>query len=134
MKNNSGDTVGEWYAANITNSQTRNVLGVMTLWDSYQLRAYGRKDVAPLIDNNGRGNAPWGLANVVPDRSPATPGNSTMIAYESSGHSPADTKRRHARGAQDRPVEPGQVSRQPDFPTSRARSATCSARPALMPA
>jgi uncharacterized repeat protein (TIGR01451 family) len=65
MRNNSGDTVGEWFAANITNSTTRGVLGVMTLWDSYQLRAYGRADVSPLLDSNGRGNAPWGLANVV---------------------------------------------------------------------
>jgi uncharacterized repeat protein (TIGR01451 family) len=65
MSNNSGDTVGEYFAANIPNSTTRKVLGVMTLWDSYQLRAYGRSDVSPLLDSNGRGNAPWGLANVV---------------------------------------------------------------------
>lgn len=61
MKNNSGDTVGEWTALNIPNK-----LGVMTLWDSYQLRAFGRSDVAPIIDPaDGRGNAPWGLANAV---------------------------------------------------------------------
>ena len=61
MINNSGDTVGEWFAIGLTNK-----LGVMNLWDSYQLRAYGRKDVAPLIDTaDGRGNAPWGLANAV---------------------------------------------------------------------
>jgi uncharacterized repeat protein (TIGR01451 family) len=61
MKNNHGDIVGEWTAAN-----TANKLGVMTLWDSYQLRAFGRKDVAPIIDAaDGRGNAPWGLANAV---------------------------------------------------------------------
>ncbi|MEI7865564.1 MAG: hypothetical protein WCI38_09350, partial [Chthoniobacterales bacterium] len=33
MVNNSGDTVGEWFALNVTNK-----LGVTTLWDSYQLR------------------------------------------------------------------------------------------------
>jgi uncharacterized repeat protein (TIGR01451 family) len=65
MQNNSGDTVGEWYANNIADAIPRQVLGVMSLWDSYQLRAYGRKDVSPLLDSNGRGNAPWGLANVV---------------------------------------------------------------------
>jgi hypothetical protein len=38
----------------------------MTLWDSYQLRAFGRKDVAPIIDTaDGRGNAPWGMASAV---------------------------------------------------------------------
>jgi len=63
MRNNSGDTVGEWDAANVVDP---TVLGVMTLWDSYQLRAYGRADVAPVIDYvDGRGNTPWGLGNVV---------------------------------------------------------------------
>ncbi|MEY3480609.1 MAG: hypothetical protein RIQ71_1384 [Verrucomicrobiota bacterium] len=61
MINNSGDTVGEWYAVGLTNK-----LGVMTLWDSYQLRAFGRKDIAPIIDTaDGRGNAPWGMASAV---------------------------------------------------------------------
>jgi large repetitive protein len=61
MINNSGDTVGEWFAVGLTNK-----LGVMTLWDSYQLRAFGRKDVAPIIDTpDGRGNAPWGMAGAV---------------------------------------------------------------------
>lgn len=63
MVNNSGDTVGEWDAVNILDPA---VYGVMTLWDSYQLRAYGRKDVAPIIDYvDGRGNTPWGLGNAV---------------------------------------------------------------------
>ncbi|MCU0796842.1 MAG: DNRLRE domain-containing protein [Akkermansiaceae bacterium] len=65
MRNNSGDTVGEWYATNIADAIPRQVLGVMSLWDSQQLRAYGRADVAPLLDSNGRGTAPWGMANVV---------------------------------------------------------------------
>ena len=61
MINNSGDTVGEWFAIGFTNR-----LGVMNMWDSYQLRGFGRKDVAPIIDTaDGRGNAPWGLANAV---------------------------------------------------------------------
>lgn len=61
MTNNSGDTVGEW------NSVTApGKLGVMTLWDSHQLRAFGRKDVSPIIDtSDGRGNAPWGMASAV---------------------------------------------------------------------
>lgn len=60
--NNSGDTVGEWYAVNVDDP---TVLGVMTLWDSYQLRAYGNK-AGPIIDYpDQRGNAPWGLANAV---------------------------------------------------------------------
>lgn len=66
MTNNAGDTVGEQFAANIANAQQRNVLGVMNLWDSYQLSAYGRADVSPIVDGtDGRGNAPWGLANAV---------------------------------------------------------------------
>jgi len=65
MKNNSGDTVGEYWAANITNSEQRQVQGVMTLWDSYQLRAYGDGNNTPLVDSNGRGNAPWGLGSAV---------------------------------------------------------------------
>ena len=63
MVNNSGDTVGEWDAANVAGS---DVLGVMTLWDSDQLRAFGRKDVAAIIDPvDERGNAPWGMASAV---------------------------------------------------------------------
>ncbi|MEI6674443.1 MAG: SdrD B-like domain-containing protein, partial [Verrucomicrobiota bacterium] len=63
MINNSGDTVGEWDAANVAGTTT---LGVINLWDSYQLRAFGRKDVAPIIDAaDGRGNAPWGMACAV---------------------------------------------------------------------
>ncbi len=66
MINNSGDQAGEYYAANVVNAQALGTLGVMTLWDSWQLRAFGRKDVAPIIDYvDGRGNAPWGLANAV---------------------------------------------------------------------
>jgi uncharacterized repeat protein (TIGR01451 family) len=62
MKNNSGDIIGEWFAI----SKVPNKLGVMTLWDSYQERAFGRKDVAPIIDlADGRGNAPWGMASAV---------------------------------------------------------------------
>ncbi len=63
MINNSGDTVGEWYAANVGDT---NILGVMTLWDSYQVRAFGRKDVDAIIDPlDERGNAPWGMASPV---------------------------------------------------------------------
>jgi uncharacterized repeat protein (TIGR01451 family) len=63
MINNSGDTVGEYDAANVTDP---GILGVMTQWDSYQLRAFGRKDVIAIIDNvDQRGNAPWGMASAV---------------------------------------------------------------------
>jgi uncharacterized repeat protein (TIGR01451 family) len=66
MSNNSGDTVGEYFASNVANSSVNGVFGTMNLWDSYQLRAYGRKDVSPIIDSDdGRGNAPWGLACAV---------------------------------------------------------------------
>ena len=62
VKNNSGDIVGEWFAI----SQVPNKLGVMTRWDFDQLQAFGRKDVAPIIDPaDGRGNAPWGMASAV---------------------------------------------------------------------
>lgn len=61
MTNNSGDTVGEWNSLSAPGK-----LGVMTLWDSYQLRAFGRRDVSPIIDSgDGRGNAPWGMASAV---------------------------------------------------------------------
>ncbi len=61
MTNNSGDLVGEWNSAAAIGK-----LGVMTLWDSHQLRAFGRKDIAPIIDTgDGRGNAPWGMASAV---------------------------------------------------------------------
>ena len=63
MTNNSGDTVGEWVAAGFP---VNTMLGVMTLWDSYQLRAFGRKNSAPIIDTvDGRGNAPWGMGCAV---------------------------------------------------------------------
>ena len=63
MINNSGDSVGEWFAAALPGS---GILGVMNLWDSYQLRAFGRKDVAAIIDPlDERGNAPWGMASAV---------------------------------------------------------------------
>ncbi|MEI6604795.1 MAG: SdrD B-like domain-containing protein [Verrucomicrobiota bacterium] len=63
MTNNSGDTVGEWDSANVAGA---DVLGVMTLWDADQLRAFGRKDVPAIIDPaDARGNAPWGMACAV---------------------------------------------------------------------
>jgi uncharacterized repeat protein (TIGR01451 family) len=65
MTNNSGDKVGEYYAEN-TPATSPGILGVMTKWDSYQLRAFGRKDVAAIIDPlDERGNAPWGMASAV---------------------------------------------------------------------
>ncbi len=60
--NNSGDTVGEYDAANVLNPA---VLGVTTLWDMQQLIGYGWK-AGPIIDYpDQRGNAPWGLASAV---------------------------------------------------------------------
>jgi uncharacterized repeat protein (TIGR01451 family) len=93
MKNNSGDTVGEYYAENILNAIPRRVLGVMTLWDSYQLRAYGRSDVSPLLDENGRGNAPWGLANVVPGPESGYAWEFDYDAYQSTQGSASDKLR-----------------------------------------
>ncbi|MEY4939163.1 MAG: hypothetical protein RIQ93_898, partial [Verrucomicrobiota bacterium] len=62
LTNDSGDIVGEWDAANIAGS---NVLGAMTKWDSWQLRAFGL-GTGPTIDvGDGRGNAPWGMASAV---------------------------------------------------------------------
>ncbi len=37
----------------------------VTRWDAEQLIGYGRSDVAPAVDPNGRGSTPWGLGNVV---------------------------------------------------------------------
>jgi len=63
MINNDGRTVGEWDAASVAGS---DILGVMTLWDADQLRAFGRKDVPAIIDPlDERGNAPWGMACAV---------------------------------------------------------------------
>ncbi len=67
MVNNSGDTVGEYWAANVTDSQNLGILGVMTEWDAQQLRAYGSKTPGVSIVDPGdnRGNLPWGLGNAV---------------------------------------------------------------------
>ena len=62
LTNNSGDTVG-W----------RTYLGTpLNKWDAWQMAAYGIKGTtnpgypsSPIIDSNGRGYAPWGLANAV---------------------------------------------------------------------
>ena len=87
MTNNSGDSVGEWDAAAIAGS---DILGVMTLWDSYQLRAFGRKDVAPIIDPaDGRGNAPWGMASAVAGPQSGYQWAFNYAAYLASGANPA---------------------------------------------
>ncbi len=62
LKNNSGDAVG-----------VRTSVGtVPNLWDAQQLAAYGIAGStnpgflgSPIVDPNGRGNAPWGNANAV---------------------------------------------------------------------
>ncbi|MBW7885427.1 MAG: hypothetical protein H3C34_22915, partial [Caldilineaceae bacterium] len=62
LSNNSGDLVG-----------ARTALGTpLNKWDAWQLAAYGIKGTTnpaypslPIIDGNGRGYGPWGLANVV---------------------------------------------------------------------
>ncbi len=87
MINNSGDSVGEWDAVNLLGS---DVLGVMTLWDSYQLRAFGRKDVAPIIDPaDGRGNAPWGMASAVAGPQSGYAWSFNYAAYVSGGSNSA---------------------------------------------
>ena len=65
LTNNSGDTVGEYDAANVVNP---NVLGVTTLWDAYQEIGYGSKglpEISVVDPIDQRGNAPWGLASAV---------------------------------------------------------------------
>ena len=64
LTNNSGDTVGN-----------RTVLGTpLNLWDAWQMAGYGIAGAAnntvdlptsPLLDSNGRGHAPWGMASAV---------------------------------------------------------------------
>ncbi len=62
IKNNSGDTVG-----------LRTFLGTpLNKWDAWQMAAFGiagttnpAYPTSPIIDSNGRGYAPWGLANAV---------------------------------------------------------------------
>ncbi len=54
ITNNSGDVIG-------ARTSTGNILNK---WDAMQMFAYGNK-AGPILDSNGRGNAPWGLANVV---------------------------------------------------------------------
>ena len=62
LTNNSGDTVG-----------LRTYLGTpLNKWDAWQMAAYGIKGTtnpgypsSPIIDSNGRGYAPWGLASAV---------------------------------------------------------------------
>ncbi len=87
MTNNSGDTVGEWYSLSVPSPA---ILGVMTLWDSYQLRAFGRKDVTPIIDAaDGRGNAPWGMASAVAGPQSGYKWSFNHAAYVSGGSNPA---------------------------------------------
>jgi uncharacterized repeat protein (TIGR01451 family) len=52
------------YPVTMVNNRGESITPV-TRYDAEQLIAYGRADVAPIVDPNGRGNAPWGLANVV---------------------------------------------------------------------
>lgn len=62
LRNNSGDIVG-------LRTSLQNPLN---LWDAWQLAAFGISSTSnplfpgsPLLDSNGRGYAPWGLANAV---------------------------------------------------------------------
>ncbi|MCH7229043.1 SdrD B-like domain-containing protein, partial [Haloferula sp. A504] len=94
MTNNSGDDVGEYFADNVDDSEINGVFGTMTLWDSYQLRAYGRKDVSPIIDpEDGRGNAPWGLANAVAGPQSGYAWEFDYETYQSTAGSTADRMR-----------------------------------------
>jgi uncharacterized repeat protein (TIGR01451 family) len=52
------------YPVTMVNNRGESITPI-TRYDAEQLIAYGRKDVAPVVDPNGRGSAPWGLANVV---------------------------------------------------------------------
>ncbi|MCB0073919.1 MAG: DUF11 domain-containing protein, partial [Caldilineaceae bacterium] len=56
ITNNSGDQIGH-----------RTTTGqILNKWDAEQMYAYGMKSPNnPIIDSNGRGTAPWGMANVV---------------------------------------------------------------------
>ncbi len=62
LKNNSGDAVG-----------FRTILKEpLNAWDAWQMAAFGIAGTtnpsypgSPIVDSNGRGYAPWGLANVV---------------------------------------------------------------------
>ena len=66
MTNNSGDPVGEYDSAKITDPP--NALGVTTTWDAYQEIGYGSKglpEISVVDPIDQRGNAPWGLASAV---------------------------------------------------------------------
>lgn len=52
------------YPVTLVNNRGESITPV-TRYDAEQLIAYGRADAPPVVDPNGRGNAPWGLANVV---------------------------------------------------------------------
>ncbi|MEI6653795.1 MAG: SdrD B-like domain-containing protein [Verrucomicrobiota bacterium] len=110
MINNSGDTVGEWDAANVAGTTT---LGVMNLWDSYQLRAFGRKDVAALIDSSDeRGNAPWGMACAVAGPQSGYAWAFDYAAYVAHGNNAAAVKSAIEVGPWNRIKYPGsQVSK-----------------------
>ncbi|MCB0215418.1 MAG: DNRLRE domain-containing protein, partial [Chloroflexi bacterium] len=66
---------GSWVAlkgGGTITSNSGDVFSPYNAWDAEQMAAYGIKGTTnpnwpatPLIDSNGRGNAPWGLANVV---------------------------------------------------------------------
>ena len=51
---------------NVLVSNSGDVIVPTTQWDAEQLIAYGlRSPALPVVDANGRGNAPWGMANAV---------------------------------------------------------------------
>lgn len=52
------------YPVDLVNNRGETVTPI-TRYDAEQLIAYGRKDVDPVVDPNGRGSTPWGLGNVV---------------------------------------------------------------------
>ena len=52
------------YPVILTNNEG-DVVTPVTMWDGSQLMAYGVSSETELVDNTGRGNSPWGLANVV---------------------------------------------------------------------
>ena len=53
-------------ADNLVKNNSGDLMVPVTQWDADQLLAFGSvTPAAPIIDPNGRGNSPWGLANGV---------------------------------------------------------------------
>lgn len=69
----------------ITNNRGETITPI-TRWDAEQLLAFGASSYTPILDPNGRGNAPWGLANAVAGPQSGYAWEFNRQVYQSTGN------------------------------------------------